>query len=89
MMLRVFLSIFSILILSITNGLNSRRPDLSYGVDYTKKFNLTDYGLFDLNLSHRYIGGYIDWAGSKNAFVKNVDLVDLLVKKISLIIFFL
>ena len=64
-----------------TGGPNSRRPDLSYGVDYTKEFNITDYGPFDLNLSHRYIGDHIDWTGSKNAFVKSVDLVDLTIRK--------
>ena len=64
-----------------TGGPNSRRPDLSYGVDYFKKFNLTEYGQFDLNLSHRYIGDHIDWTGSKNSFVKSVDLVEMLIKK--------
>ena len=29
----------------------SRRPDLSYGLDYLKKFNSSLYGPFDLNLS--------------------------------------
>ena len=62
-------------------GPNSRRPDLSYGIDYSKKFNLPTYGLFDLNLSHRYIGDHIDWTGSKNAFVKSVDLVEMSIKK--------
>ena len=28
-----------------TSGPNSRRPDVSYGVDYSKKFNLPEYGL--------------------------------------------
>ena len=64
-----------------TGGPNSRRPDLSYGVDYSKKLNLTDYGTFDLNLSHRFIGDHIDWTGSTNAFVKSVDLVDLTIRK--------
>ena len=64
-----------------TGGPNSRRPDLSYGIDYFKKFNLPKYGLFDLNLSHRYIGDHIDWTGSKNAFVKSVDLVEMSIKK--------
>ena len=64
-----------------TGGPNSRRPDLSYGIDYSKKFNLPTYGLFDLNLSHRYIGDHIDWTGSKNAFVKSVDLVEMSIKK--------
>jgi len=64
-----------------TGGPNSRRPDLSYGIDFSKKFNLPEYGPFDLNLSHRYIGDHIDWTGSKNAFVKSVDLVEMSIKK--------
>ena len=64
-----------------SNGPNSRRPDLSYGIDFSKKFNLQEYGPFDLNLSHRYIGDHIDWTGSKNAFVKSVDLVEMSIKK--------
>ena len=36
---------------------------------------------FDINLSHRYIGDHIDWTGSKNAFVKSVDLVDMSIRK--------
>ena len=27
-----------------TGGPNSRRPDLSYGIDYSKKFNVSEYG---------------------------------------------
>ena len=64
-----------------TGGPNSRRPDLSYGVDYSKKIDLFDFGPFDLNLSHRYIGDHIDWTGSKNEFVKSVDLVEMSIRK--------
>mgnify|MGYP001166898256 CR=1 FL=1 len=64
-----------------TGGPNSRRPDLSYGIDYSKKFNLSKYGQFDLNLNHRFIGDHIDWTGSKNEFVKSVDLVDMSIRK--------
>ena len=60
---------------------NSRRPDLSYGLDYSKKLNSPIYGPFNLNLSHRYIGEHIDWTGSKNAFVKSVDLIDMSIIK--------
>jgi len=60
---------------------NSRRPDLSYGVDYSKKFNLPEYGPFNLNLSHRYIGDHIDYHNSKNSFIKSVDLVEMSIRK--------
>ena len=64
-----------------SNGPNSRRPDLSYGIDFSKKLNSSLYGPLILNLSHRYIGDHIDWTGSENAFVKSVDLVDMSLKK--------
>ena len=64
-----------------TGGPNSRRPDLSYGVDYYKKFELKKYGPFELNLSHRYIGNHIDWTGSKNEFVKSINLVDMSIRR--------
>ena len=64
-----------------TGGPNSRRPDLSYGIDYEKKFDINNYGPIDLNLSYRYIGDHIDWTGSKNEFVKSVDLMDLSIRK--------
>ena len=64
-----------------TGGPNSRRPDLSYGVDYEKKFNLKNYGPLNVNINYRYIGDHIDWTGSKNEFVKSVDLVDLSIRR--------
>ncbi len=64
-----------------TGEANSRRPDLSYGIDYSKKFNLPEYGPFNLDISHRYIGDHIDWTGSANTFVKSVDLVEMSIKK--------
>ncbi len=64
-----------------TGGPNSRRPDLSYGVDYEKKLNTNKFGILDLNLNYRYIGDHIDWTGSKNEFVKSVDLIDLSINK--------
>ncbi len=64
-----------------TNGPNSRRPDLSYGLDYFKKVKTNRFGDFDLNLNYRYIGDHLDWTGTENAFVKSVDLVDLIIEK--------
>ena len=63
-----------------SGGPNSRRPDLSYGIDY-EKLNTNKFGLLNLNLNYRYIGDHIDWTGSKNEFVKSVDLVDLSIQK--------
>ena len=48
---------------------------------FSKKFKVENYELFDLYLSHRYIGDHIDWTGSQNAFVKSVDLVDMSIRK--------
>ncbi len=67
-----------------TGGPNSRRPDLSYGIDYEKKLNLSNLGPVNINLNYRYIGDHLDWTGSKNEFVKSVDLVDLSIRKKSL-----
>ena len=64
-----------------TGGANSRRPDVAYGIDYSRKFTLPEYGSFDLDLSHRFIGDHIDWTGSENSFVKSVDFVDMVVRK--------
>ena len=64
-----------------TGGPNSRRPDLSYGINYSKKINVSNYGPFNLDLSHRYIGEHIDWTGSKNEFVKSVDLLEMNIRK--------
>ncbi len=64
-----------------TGGPNSRRPDVSYGIDYSQKLNFFKYGEFDLDISHKFIGDHIDWTGSANEFVKSVDLVDLSIKK--------
>ena len=64
-----------------TGGPNSRRPDLSYGIDYKKKLNLSNLGPININLNYRYIGDHLDWTGSKNEFVKSVDLVDLSIRK--------
>lgn len=66
---------------TVTKGPNSRRPDLSYGFDYNKIFNFYKYSDIKFNLSHRYIGDHIDWTGSKNEFVKSVDLVEMSIQK--------
>ena len=64
-----------------TDGPNSRRPDLTYGLDYIGKIKSEDYGLFKLGFNYRYIGDHIDWTGSKNEFVKSVDLANVFITK--------
>ena len=64
-----------------TNGPNSRRPDLSYGVNYKNKIKNSKLGEFNLNLNYRHIGRHLDWTGSKNEFVKSVNLLNMSLDK--------
>ena len=59
----------------------SRRPDLSYGLNYRKKIDSKKYGLFNFDLNYKYTGKFIDYDGSKNSFQKSTDLIDLSIKK--------
>ena len=59
----------------------ARRPDLSYGVNYSKKIDSSIYGPFNINLSYKHTGQFIDYDGSKNSRQKSTDLVDLSIKK--------
>ena len=59
----------------------ARRPDLSYGANYSKKIESNLYGPFNLNLNYKYTGQFIDYDGSKNSRQKSTDLVDLSIKK--------
>jgi vitamin B12 transporter len=59
----------------------ARRPDLSYGANYSKKIESNLYGPFNLNLNYKYTGQFIDYDGSKNTRQKSTDLVDLSIKK--------
>ena len=64
------------------NGLaQARRPDLSYGANFTKKFESSMYGPFNLGLNYKYTGRFIDYNGSTNSRQKSTDLVDLSIKK--------
>ena len=60
----------------------SRRPDLSYGLNYSKKINLNKFGPLKFNINYKYTGKFIDWDGSKNSRQKSTDLIDLTIKKI-------
>ena len=65
-----------------TNGAaQSRRPALSYGVNYSQKFKTSKYGLFDLDITYKYTGTFMDYDGSATTKQKSTDLVDLSIKK--------
>ena len=59
----------------------ARRPDLSYGVNYSKKINSSIYGPFNINLSYKHTGEFIDYDGSKNSRQKSTDLINLSINK--------
>ena len=77
------LSIFNIFSKSrkINGQAQNRRPDLSYGANYSKKILLSSVGPFSINLNYKYTGQYIDWDGSANSRQKSIDIVDLSFKK--------
>ena len=59
----------------------SRRPSFSFGGNYSKKFQSSNYGLFDLSLIYKHTGKYMDYDGSATTKQKSTDLVDFLIKK--------
>ena len=77
------LSIYSVFSKSRkTNGdVQSRRPDLSYGANYSKKILLSSVGPFTINLNYKYTGQYIDWDGVANSKQKSTDIIDLSLTK--------
>jgi len=77
------LSIFNVFSKSRkTNGqAQSRRPDLSYGANYSKKILWNSVGPFTINLNYKYTGQYIDWDGSANSRQKSTNIVDFSLKK--------
>ena len=65
-----------------TNGqAQSRRPDLSYGLNYSIKKFPSPIGDIDLNLNYKHTGKFIDWDGSANSRQKSTDLLDLSLTK--------
>ena len=65
-----------------TNGqAQSRRPDLSYGINFSKKIGNDIYSPFNLNINYKYTGQYVDWDGSQNSKQKSTDLLDMSVSK--------
>ena len=77
------LSIYSVFSKSrkINGSAQSRRPDLSYGTNYSKKVLLSPVGPFNINLNYKYTGKYIDWDGSVNSRQKSTDIIDLSLTK--------
>ena len=59
----------------------ARRPDLSYGGSYSKKFKSNITGSFDLDLIYKHTGKFIDYNGSINTPQKSTDLLDLSIRK--------
>ncbi len=59
----------------------SRRPDLTFGLNYTRKVNLDFYSPFNINLNYKHTGKFIDYDGSRNSRQKETDLVDLSITK--------
>ena len=59
----------------------NRRPDLSYGANYSAKIKNSPIGEFLMNMNYRYTGNYTDWDGTKNSKQKSVDLIDLSLSK--------
>ena len=59
----------------------SRRPDLSYGANYSKKILLSPVGSFNISLNYKYTGQYIDWDGSENSKQKSTNILDLSLTK--------
>ena len=62
-----------------------RRPDLTYGSNYTKNFLVNSFNSFDLNINYKYTAQHIDTndAGSKIK-MKSTDIINMsLSKKLS------
>jgi outer membrane receptor protein involved in Fe transport len=59
----------------------NRRPDLSYGANYSSKVKNSPLGEFTFNLNYKYTGNYTDWDGTKNSKQKSVDIVNLTLNK--------
>ena len=65
----------------INGQAQNRRPDLTYGANYSKKFLRNFIGPFDVNLNYRHTGKYIDWDGAKNSSQKSTDLINMSITK--------
>lgn len=59
----------------------SRRPNLSYGLNYSHKKESKLIGKYNLNFNYKHTGPYIDWDGNFNSKQKKTNLVDLSINK--------
>ena len=66
---------------SASGSHQSRRPDLSYGFNFGKKYFFEILGEIDLKLNYKYTGKFLDWDGSANTFQKSTNLADLMLSK--------
>ena len=57
-----------------------RRPDLTYGANYYKKFNSSLIGVFDMNLNYKFTGKHWDISNS-NVEVKSINIVNFVASK--------
>jgi vitamin B12 transporter len=65
-----------------TNGqAQSRRPDLSYGLNYSITELSSPIGKINVNLNYKHTGKFIDWDGSANSKQKSTDILDLALTK--------
>ena len=57
-----------------------RRPDLTYGSNYFKKFNSSPIGNFEMNLNYKFTGTHWDYSGG-NVIVKSTNIVNMVLSK--------
>jgi len=58
----------------------SRRPDLTYGMKYNKKFLKSTIGPLNLNLIFKHTGKYVDYDGG-NVSIKNTNIANVNLNK--------
>jgi len=64
-----------------TNGKSQqRRPDLSYGSNYSKKFIDSVFGPINLNINYKFTGKHSDYDGGQ-VMVKKTNIIDMQISK--------
>ncbi len=59
----------------------NRRPDFSFGANYSAKIKKSLIGEFFTNVNYKHTGKYTDWDGSKNSKQNSVNLINLSMSK--------